>query len=327
MWDKLPKGSKFHGKVQNKMIRLDKYLCDLGIGTRSQVKELIRKGLVCVNSLPAKKPELKVDESADTVTVQGKVCHYEKYSYYLLHKPAGVVSATEDKKEKTVLSLLKDVNTKDLFPVGRLDKDTEGLLLLTNDGKLAHELLSPKKHVDKTYLAFLRSPLTKETCKQLAEGVDIGDEKPTLPAKVLYPATSCQEDRLLKLVEISLQENRNIEHTLLLTIPTSDDISQENRNASASDKISAELRNVSAFQETSPEHTLLLTIHEGRFHQVKRMLQAVGNEVLYLKRLSFGPLLLDPSLAPGAFRSLTAKELADLLGKKGDIAHAPHAEK
>ena len=267
------------------MIRLDKYLCDLGIGTRSQVKELIRKGLVCVNSLPAKKPELKVDESADTVTVQGKVCHYEKYSYYLLHKPAGVVSATEDKKEKTVLSLLKDVNTKDLFPVGRLDKDTEGLLLLTNDGKLAHELLSPKKHVDKTYLAFLRSPLTKKNCKQLAEGVDIGDEKPTLPAKVLYPATSCQEDRLLKLVEISLQENRNI------------------------------------------EHTLLLTIHEGRFHQVKRMLQAVGNEVLYLKRLSFGPLLLDPSLAPGAFRSLTAKELADLLGKKGEIAHAPHAEK
>lgn len=285
MWDKLPKGSKFYGKVQNKMVRLDKYLCDLGIGTRSQVKELIRKGLVCVNSLPAKKPELKVDESADTVSVQGKVCHYEKYSYYLLHKPAGVVSATEDKREKTVLFLLKDVNTKDLFPVGRLDKDTEGLLLLTNDGKLAHELLSPKKHVDKTYLAFLRSPLTKEACKQLAKGVDIGDEKPTLPAKVLYPATSCQDDKLLKLVEISLQENKNI------------------------------------------EHTLLLTIHEGRFHQVKRMLQAVDNEVLYLKRLSFGSLFLDPSLAPGAFRSLTDKELDDLLGKKGEIAHAPHAEK
>ena len=285
MWDRLPKSSKFHRKVQNKMVRLDKYLCDLGIGTRSQVKELIRKGLVCVNSLPAKKPELKVDENADTVTVQGKVCHYEKYSYYLLHKPAGVVSATEDKREKTVLSLLKDVNTKDLFPVGRLDKDTEGLLLLTNDGKLAHELLSPKKHVDKTYLAILRSPLTKEACRQLEEGVDIGDEKPTLPAKVIYPATSCQDDRLLKLVEISLQENRNI------------------------------------------EHSLLLTIHEGRFHQVKRMLQAVDNEVLYLKRLSFGSLLLDPSLAPGAFRSLTTEELADLSGKKGEIAHAPHAEK
>lgn len=137
-----------------RMMRLDKFLCETGFGTRSQVKEMLKKGQVTVNGVAAKKPEQKIDEHKDQITCQGKTASYEKYVYYMLHKPAGVVSATEDKREKTVLDLLKSEDRRDgIFPVGRLDKDTEGFLLLTDDGDLAHRLLSPRKHVDKTYYA------------------------------------------------------------------------------------------------------------------------------------------------------------------------------
>ena len=143
-------------------LRLDKYLADLGVGTRSQVKQMIRKGLVDINGNTAKKPEQKVNVQEDHVTVEGKVLQYTKYRYVLLHKPSGYVSATEDAREKTVLSLLSPELQKGLFPVGRLDKDTEGLLLLTNDGDLAHRLLSPKKHVDKTYYARVQGKVTED---------------------------------------------------------------------------------------------------------------------------------------------------------------------
>lgn len=230
------------------MIRLDKFLCDMNMGTRSQVKEFIRRGQVSVNGAVVKKPELKIQEDSDEVICQGQPCSYRRYAYYMLNKPAGVVSACRDNTADTVLDLLKGVRDRELFPAGRLDKDTQGLLLITNDGELAHRLLSPRHHVDKTYRVTLRQPLDPEALRRLEEGVDIGDEAPTLPARA----------RLLSDTE------------------------------------------------------LILTIQEGRFHQVKRMLLAVGNEVAALKRESFGPLVLDPALGPGEFRELTGDEVAAL---------------
>ena len=237
-----------------RMMRLDKFLCETGFGTRSQVKEMLKKGQVTVNGVAAKKPEQKIDEHKDQITCQGKIASYEKYVYYMLHKPAGVVSATEDKREKTVLDLLKSEDRRDgIFPVGRLDKDTEGFLLLTDDGDLAHRLLSPRKHVDKTYYAKIAGSVTEAHIERFREGLDIGDEKKTLPA----------------MLEIL-----------------------------ASEPEISEIR---------------ITIHEGRFHQVKRMFEAVGCKVTYLKRLSMGAVALDETLAPGDYRPLNEKE-RELLG-------------
>ena len=237
-----------------RMMRLDKFLCETGFGTRSQVKEMLKKGQVTVNGVAAKKPEQKIDEHKDQITCQGKTASYEKYVYYMLHKPAGVVSATEDKREKTVLDLLKSEDRRDgIFPVGRLDKDTEGFLLLTDDGDLAHRLLSPRKHVDKTYYAKIAGSVTEAHIERFREGLDIGDEKKTLPA-VLEILTSGSE--------------------------------------------TSEIR---------------ITIHEGRFHQVKRMFEAVGCKVTYLKRLSMGAVALDETIAPGDYRPLNEKE-RELLG-------------
>ena len=237
-----------------RMMRLDKFLCETGFGTRSQVKDLLKKGQVTVNGAVAKKPEQKIDEHKDRVICQGKEASYEKYVYYMLHKPAGVVSATEDKREKTGLDLLKSEDRRDgIFPVGRLDKDTEGFLLLTDDGDLAHRLLSPRKHVDKTYYAKIAGSVTEAHIERFREGLDIGDEKKTLPA----------------MLEIL-----------------------------ASEPETSEIR---------------ITIHEGRFHQVKRMFEAVGCKVTYLKRLSMGAVALDETLAPGDYRPLNEKE-RELLG-------------
>lgn len=237
-----------------KQLRLDKYLSDSGLGTRSQVKLLLKKGFVTVNGEPAKKPEQKINVETDAVICQGKRLTYTKFSYYMLNKPAGYVSATDDNTAPTVLSLLKSAPGKDLFPVGRLDKDTEGLLLITNDGGLAHRLLSPKSHVDKTYFVRAQGIVTDSDLIQLEQGIDIGDGIVTLPAKAR-----------------------------LLSSDSSSEISE-----------------------------VLLTIHEGKFHQVKRMFQAIGKTVLYLKRLSMGSLRLDESLKKGEFRSLTAEEVAYL---------------
>ena len=153
------------------MIRLDKYLADLSIGTRQEVKKYIRQGRVCIDGNIVKKADTKVDEQIQKVSFDGKELGYEAFVYYMLHKPAGVVSATEDKKETTVLDLITDKKRKDLFPVGRLDKDTEGLLLITNDGALAHRLLSPKKHVDKVYYAKVEGVVTEEDVRRFAEGL------------------------------------------------------------------------------------------------------------------------------------------------------------
>ncbi|MEE1312782.1 MAG: pseudouridine synthase [Lachnospiraceae bacterium] len=186
-----------------KQIRLDKYLAELSVGTRSQVKQLIRKGLVQVNGITIKAPEHKVDVEHDQVMAQGKMLCFVQEEYIMLHKPAGVVSATKDKNEKTVLDLIKGQKRKDLFPAGRLDKDTEGLLLLTSDGELAHQLLSPKKHVDKTYYARIQGRVTKEDQKAFLQGLDIGDEKKTFPAKLEILV----EDDISE-IRITIQEGR-----------------------------------------------------------------------------------------------------------------------
>lgn len=229
-------------------LRLDKYLCDMQEGTRSTVKDMIRKQRVSVNDIVVTRPELKVNTDKDIVCIDGRQIGYFHYEYYMLNKPQGVVSATTDKTDKTVIDIITDKKRKDLFPVGRLDKDTEGLLLITNDGELAHRLLSPKKHVDKVYFARIAGRVTEEDREAFAIGVDIGDEKLTLPAE--------------------------------LRILCSDEVSE-----------------------------IELTIREGRFHQVKRMFEAVGKEVIYLKRLSMGQLVLDDSLNVGAYRELTKEEL------------------
>ena len=163
-------------------LRLDKYLADMGIGTRTEVKKAITKGRVRVNEETVKRPEIKIDTEKDHVFYQGQMVAYAEYEYYMLNKPAGVVSATEDKNDSTVLDLIDEKQRKDLFPVGRLDKDTEGPLLITNDGELAHQLLSPKKHVDKVYFARIDGKVTEEDVRRFAEGIEIGEEKPTLPA-------------------------------------------------------------------------------------------------------------------------------------------------
>lgn len=236
-------------------IRLDKFLADMGLGTRSEVKKEIHKGQVRVNGIPEKSPDYKLDIQKDLVEVNGRQISYAQQEYYMLNKPAGVVSATEDKRDRTVLDLIQEKQRKDLFPVGRLDKDTEGLLLITNDGLLAHQLLSPKKHVKKTYFVRTEKPVSPEAVKMLEEGVDIGEEKKTLPGEI-----SC----------------------------------------------------------LSPEkNSLCLTIREGKFHQIKRMFQAVDNKVLYLKRLSMGSLTLDENLAPGEYRPLTKEEIERLKDHAG----------
>lgn len=234
------------------MVRLDKFLCDVGIGTRSEVKNYIKKGLVSLNGEVVRKPEIKVDADRDSVSYNGEKCTYVQYAYYMLNKPEGVISATRDRVSATVLDLLGNPGIKGLFPVGRLDKDTEGLLLITNDGMLSHELLSPKKHVDKVYYVSIKKKLQPEDIRRLETGVPIEEGCLSMPAKV----------------------------------------------------------------EVLDEKEILLTIHEGKFHQVKKMLHAVDNEVLYLKRLSMGSLRLDECLAPGEFRPLTEEEVAALKGNK-----------
>lgn len=167
------------------MIRLDKYLADMSIGTRQEVKKYIRQGRVKINENVIRKPEYKIREGKDKVAFDGAPVAYETFEYYMLNKPSGVISATEDKRDKTVLDLIKEKKRKDLFPVGRLDKDTEGLLLITNDGALAHRLLSPKKHVDKCYYAKISGAVTEDDVRAFKEGINIGtQEEPewTMPA-------------------------------------------------------------------------------------------------------------------------------------------------
>ena len=166
------------------MMRLDKFLCEMGVGTRSEVKSFLKKGQVTVNDEIIKKPETKIDENKDTVCFLGQPLSYEAVQYFLLNKPAGCVTATKDNLSDTVMSFLPDNAREDLFPVGRLDKDTEGLLVLTDDGNLAHQLLSPKKHVDKVYFARLDGEVPVDAAERFLEGIQVGQDYKAMPAKL-----------------------------------------------------------------------------------------------------------------------------------------------
>ena len=239
-------------------MRIDKFLANQDIGSRSQVKQYIKKGMISVNGTVCKSPEQKIDENTDLISYNGTIISYQKHHYYMLNKPAGCVSATNDNLHTTVLDLLKgSVPVKSLFPVGRLDIDTEGLLLITDDGELSHNLLSPSKHVAKTYFARIDGLATEEHIKAFKDGLDIGDDKPTKPGTLVIKST--------------------------------------NPDTGTSE--------------------ILLTITEGRYHQVKRSFEALGMKVTYLKRLSMGSLALDESLASGEFRELTDSELQALIQK------------
>ena len=240
-------------------MRLDKYLVACAVGSRTEVKNFLKSGRVTVNDKKEKSAKLKINEETDKICFDGQKLDYEEFVYYMMNKSQGVISATEDPKHKTVLDLLDDyARAKEVFPVGRLDIDTHGLLLLTNDGKLAHALLSPKRHVDKTYLAQINGVMTDTDIETFAQGIPLKD-------------FTCQ---------------------------------------------SAKLEIVSV--DTEKEESLVrVTIAEGKFHQVKRMVAYCGKEVVDLQRLTMGTLTLDENLKRGEWRRLTKEELEGLLESVG----------
>jgi 16S rRNA pseudouridine516 synthase len=232
-----------------KSLRIDKLLANVGYGSRKEVKKLLKDGLVKVNDKIVKDGKEQIDPKNDIVTLNGEIIEYKEFIYLMMNKPQGVISSTEDGREKTVVDLLEiEDAVYSPFPVGRLDKDTVGLLLLTNDGKLAHQLLSPKKHVPKTYFAVIDQQVTEEDIVAFKKGVTLDDGYMTKPGE-------------LKILKSGI---------------TSD---------------------------------IELTITEGKFHQVKRMFQAVGKRVIYLQRISMGPLQLDETLELGEYRELSEEEL------------------
>ena len=233
--------------MSGEKLRLDRLLANMGVGTRREVKQIIKEGRVLVNGKAAGDAGLIVAPGIQTISVDGQVISYRKYIYLMLHKPAGLISATTDDRERTVVDLIgADYRFYQPFPVGRLDKDTEGLLLLTNDGKWAHELTSPKKQVPKTYYVEMQGELLPADAAAVCRGIDLGDFT-SLPGELTILRSGKQ----------------------------------------------------------SAAH---ITIYEGKFHQVKRMMAALGKEVTYLKRLSMGSLQLDERLKPGEYRELTAEE-------------------
>lgn len=248
-------------------IRLDKFLADCGYGTRTTVKQIIKGKRVAINGELAKKPDQKVDIENDEVRVDNCVVSYNVFEYYMINKPQGVISAANDDKQKTVVDLISVKKRRDLFPVGRLDKDTEGLIIITNDGPLCNRLLAPGKHVEKKYFAIVRGQVDENDVELFKNGVDIGDEKLT-------------KEAILTILNVYEEKNES-----------SDDDANE-------DVVFSEIE---------------LIITEGRYHQVKRMFEAVGKEVTYLKRLSMGPIVLDDKLEPGEFRKLTEDELNSIL--------------
>lgn len=231
-------------------MRIDKFLSNMGVATRSEASRAARAGMILVNGAPVKKADARIDPDADTVVYCGRRVEYRRYTYIMMNKPDGVVSATEDGRERTVIDLLPDeLRRLGLFPCGRLDKHTLGLMLLTDDGELAHRLLSPKHHVEKKYRFECRSPLSEEDARELEEGATLEDGYVTKPSR------------------IELSEG-----------------------------------GLSGY----------ITLTEGKYHQIKRMLESVDNKITYLERITFGPLTLDPSLDRGEWRYLDSGEIEKL---------------
>ena len=233
----------------SKKMRIDKLLSNVGCGSRAELKKYCKQGLIKVNGKPVANPGFQVDPDNDKIVFDGEIVKYREFVYIMLNKPDGHISATYDKHDPIVLDLIdSSYMVFEPFPVGRLDKDTEGLLVLTNDGQLAHRVLSPKKHVPKTYYAKIEGIVTEDDILAFEKGVILDDGYETMPSQL----------KILK----------------------SDDISE-----------------------------IELTIHEGKFHQVKRMFESVDKKVIYLKRLSMGQLKLDDKLALGEYRELTEEEI------------------
>ncbi|UVI28045.1 pseudouridine synthase [Paenibacillus spongiae] len=242
-----------------KRMRLDKLLANMGFGTRSEVRRAVKQGLVTVDSIRAKDSGQTLDPETAVVVYNGEKVVYRDVIYLMLNKPQGVISATEDTRDRTVIDLLEPSDrVLEPFPVGRLDKDTEGLLLITNDGQLAHELLSPRKHVPKIYEADVLGDVGEEDIQAFEAGVTLDDGYKTLPARLV------------------IGEKRTEEPSAVIS-------------------------------------RISLTIHEGKFHQVKRMFEAVGKKVVYLRRVAMGPLKIDPELPLGSYRPLTEQELDELM--------------
>ena len=240
-------------------MRLDKFLVACAVGSRTEVKNFLKAGRVMVNGKKEKSAKLQINEEIDEICFDGQKLDYEEFVYYMMNKPQGVISATEDSEHKTVLDLLDDLaRSKEVFPVGRLDIDTHGLLLLTNDGQLAHALLSPKRHVDKIYLARVDGIMTQEDVETFAQGIPLKDFT-CKPAK-------------LELVSLDREKNQSL---------------------------------------------VRVTIAEGKFHQIKRMVAYCGKEVVDLQRLTMGTLTLDENLKRGEWRRLTTEELESLLESVG----------
>ncbi|MEK3887651.1 pseudouridine synthase [Bacillus sp. FSL K6-3431] len=230
-------------------MRIDKLLANLGYGSRKEVKKVLKDGSVTVNGKTVKDAKVHVDPNNDSIVILGEEIHYKEFIYLMMNKPNGVISATEDSRDETVVDLLVHTDAVyNPFPVGRLDKDTEGFLLLTNDGQLAHQLLSPKKNVPKTYFAVINTVVTEDDVKEFQKGITLDDGYHTKPGE-------------LKIIKSGLRSD------------------------------------------------IELTISEGKFHQVKRMFEALGKKVIYLKRISMGPLVLDESLELGEYRELTQEEI------------------
>lgn len=248
-------------------MRLDRFLAEMGVGTRNEVRKEIKSGRVSVDGHTIKDPGCKV-QTDSLVELNGEPILYEEFVYYMLNKPAGIISASDDTFEETVVDLIAEQKRKDLFPAGRLDRDTEGLMLITNNGELAHRMLSPKHHVDKTYYAVIMGDVTERDIRAFSDGLVLPDGLECMPAdlEILSRVT----DDLYAAIE-----NESLENSVMTEVN--------------------------------------ITIREGKFHQIKRMFSSIGCEVMYLKRLTMGPLELDETLLPGEYRRLTEEEVDSLL--------------
>ena len=231
-------------------MRIDKFLSNMGVASRTESSKAARQGLILVNGVAVKKADIHIDPEKDVVVYCGRTIEYRKYTYILMNKPDGVVSATDDGRDKTVIDLLPpNIKSDKLFPCGRLDKNTLGLMLITDNGDLAHELLSPRSHVEKTYFFKAAEPISIEDAKRFEAGVTLADGYVTMPAKIELIGNNDEG---------------------------------------------------------------FITLKEGKYHQIKRMLGALNNKIIYLERISFGPLTLDEGLSRGEWRFLTEEEIENL---------------
>ena len=306
-------------------MRLDKFLADMGVGSRSDLKKAIRKSLVTVNGAVEKDPGAQVS-AEDRICFDGAKIRYAEQQYYMLHKPAGVLSASEDRRQTTVVDLIRDAAStdasaanasaadhhaagghddgsivrstedalvrKDLFPVGRLDKDTEGLLIITNDGPLAHQLLVPKHHIDKTYYAIVTGTITEDDQRAFTRGIRYDEKLTALPATLRVLSTGKTVADLRRALGFAATSERLLRTRLA-------------GPAFVGAEEPADITDDTLVSEVE------ITIQEGKFHQIKKMVKALpgGKEILYLRRITMGALRLDPALAPGEFRKLSEDEI------------------